>query len=110
MSFENSTAVEASDGRLWFTTWGQRSAVIREEQARLTQAEENVQRVTRRVTLQVEKSYRNLELRSVHCGRRLDFRRLEGEGGGGHRRGFEINWRGRAPCCIKILQKSKEAS
>jgi outer membrane protein TolC len=42
--------------------WGKRSAAIGEEEARLTQAEENVQRLKRRVTLQVEKSYRNLEL------------------------------------------------
>ena len=42
--------------------WGKRSAAIGEGEARLTQAEENIQRLTRRGTLQVEKSYRNLEL------------------------------------------------
>jgi outer membrane protein TolC len=42
--------------------WGKRSAAIGEGEAQLTQAEENVQRLKRRVTLQVEKSYRNLEL------------------------------------------------
>jgi len=42
--------------------WGKRSAAIGEGETRLTQAEENVERLTRRVTLQVEKSYRNLEL------------------------------------------------
>jgi outer membrane protein TolC len=42
--------------------WGKRSAAIGEGEARLTQAEENIQRLKRRVTLQVEKSYRNLEL------------------------------------------------
>jgi outer membrane protein TolC len=42
--------------------WGKRSAAIGEGEARLMQAEENVQRLKRRVSLQVEKSYRNLEL------------------------------------------------
>src|SRR5260221_13309770 len=42
--------------------WGKRSAAIGEGEAQLTQAEENVQRLKRRVTLQIEKSYRNLEL------------------------------------------------
>ena len=42
--------------------WGKRSAAIGEGEELLTQAEENVQRLKRRVTLQVEKSYRNLEL------------------------------------------------
>ncbi|MCU1259638.1 MAG: AcrB/AcrD/AcrF family protein [Bryobacterales bacterium] len=42
--------------------WGKRSAAIGQEEAQLTRDEENVQRVTRRVTLQVERSYRNLEL------------------------------------------------
>jgi outer membrane protein TolC len=42
--------------------WGKRSATIGEAEAQTTQAEENVQRLKRRVTLQVEKSYRNLEL------------------------------------------------
>src|SRR5258708_37087115 len=42
--------------------WGKRSAAIAEGEAQLTQAEENVQRLKRRVTLQVEKSYRNLAL------------------------------------------------
>ncbi len=42
--------------------WGKRSAAIGEEEAQLTQAEENVERVKKRVTLQVEKSYRNLAL------------------------------------------------
>jgi outer membrane protein TolC len=42
--------------------WGKRSAAIGEGEAQVTQAEENVQRLKRHVTLQVEKSYRNLEL------------------------------------------------
>ena len=42
--------------------WGKRSAAIGEGEAQVMQAEENVQRLRRRVTLQVEKSYRNLEL------------------------------------------------
>jgi len=42
--------------------WGKRSAAIGEGEAQVMQAEENVQRLIRRVTLQVEKSYRNLEL------------------------------------------------
>jgi outer membrane protein TolC len=42
--------------------WGKRSAAIGEGEAHAKQAEENVQRLKRRVTLQVEKSYRNLEL------------------------------------------------
>jgi multidrug efflux pump subunit AcrB/outer membrane protein TolC len=42
--------------------WGKRSAAIGEGEAQLTQTEENVERLKRRVTLQVEKSYRNLEL------------------------------------------------
>ena len=42
--------------------WGKRSAAIGEGEAQVMQAEENVQRLKRRVTLQVEKSYRNLEL------------------------------------------------
>ena len=42
--------------------WGKRSAAIGEGEAQVLQAEENVQRLKRRVTLQVEKSYRNLEL------------------------------------------------
>jgi outer membrane protein TolC len=42
--------------------WGKRSATIGEGEAQLMQAEENVERLKRRVTLQVEKSYRNLEL------------------------------------------------
>src|SRR5207247_11455088 len=42
--------------------WGKRSAAIGEGEAQVKQAEENVQRLRRRVTLQVEKSYRNLEL------------------------------------------------
>jgi outer membrane protein TolC len=42
--------------------WGKRSATIGEGEAQLTQAEENVERLKRRVMLRVEKSYRNLEL------------------------------------------------
>jgi outer membrane protein TolC len=42
--------------------WGKRSAAIGEGEAQVMQAEENVQRLKRRITLQVEKSYRNLEL------------------------------------------------
>ena len=42
--------------------WGKRSAAIAVGEAQMMQAEENVQRLKRRVTLQVEKSYRNLEL------------------------------------------------
>src|SRR5258708_25134713 len=42
--------------------WGKRSAVIGEGEAQVMQAEENVQRLKRRTTLQVEKSYRNLGL------------------------------------------------
>jgi outer membrane protein TolC len=42
--------------------WGKRSAAIGEREALLTQAGENVERLKRRVTLQVEKSYRNLQL------------------------------------------------
>src|SRR5260221_9310326 len=42
--------------------WGKRSAAIGEGEAQAVQAEENVQRLKRRVTLQVEKSFRNLEL------------------------------------------------
>ncbi len=42
--------------------WGKRSVAIGEGEAQVMQAEENVQRLKRRVTLQVEKSYRNLEL------------------------------------------------
>jgi multidrug efflux pump subunit AcrB/outer membrane protein TolC len=42
--------------------WGKRSAAIGEGEAQAMQAEENVQRLKRRVTLQVEKSYRNLAL------------------------------------------------
>ena len=42
--------------------WGKRSAAIGEGEAQVMQAEENVQRLRRRVTLQVEKSYRNVEL------------------------------------------------
>src|SRR5260221_3375033 len=42
--------------------WGKRSAAIGEGEAQVMQAEENVQRLKRRVTLQVEKSYRNLAL------------------------------------------------
>jgi outer membrane protein TolC len=42
--------------------WGKRSAAIGEGEGQLMQAEENVRRLKRRVTLQVEKSYRNLEL------------------------------------------------
>src|SRR5882672_6045751 len=39
-----------------------RAAALGEGETLLTQAEENVERLKRRVTLQVEKSYRNLEL------------------------------------------------
>src|ERR1700687_5042319 len=42
--------------------WGKRSAAIGEGEAQVVQAEENIQRLKRRVTLQVEKSYRNLAL------------------------------------------------
>src|SRR6202521_3038897 len=42
--------------------WGKRSAAIGEGEAQSTQAEENVQRLKRRVALQVEESYRSLEL------------------------------------------------
>src|SRR5260370_21308519 len=42
--------------------WGKRSAALGEGEAQVMQAEENVQRLKRRVTLRVEKSYRNLEL------------------------------------------------
>ena len=42
--------------------WGKRSATLGEAEARQTQAEENIERLKRRVALQVEKSYRNLEL------------------------------------------------
>ena len=42
--------------------WGKRSAAIGEGEAQVMQAEENVQRLRQRVTLQVEKSYRNVEL------------------------------------------------
>jgi outer membrane protein TolC len=41
---------------------GKRSAAIGEAEAQLTQAEENINRLKRRVALQVEKSYRALEL------------------------------------------------
>jgi multidrug efflux pump subunit AcrB/outer membrane protein TolC len=66
--------------------WGKRSAAIGEGEAQLTQAEENVQRLKRRVTLQVEKSYRNLELaqemkttaRAV-LGQARETRRLDGD-------------------------------
>jgi outer membrane protein TolC len=42
--------------------WGKRSALIGEREAELVQAEENVRRLQQRVTVQVEKSYRDLEL------------------------------------------------
>ena len=42
--------------------WGKRSATLGEAEARQTQAEENIERLKRRVALQVEKSYRNLDL------------------------------------------------
>jgi outer membrane protein TolC/preprotein translocase subunit SecF len=42
--------------------WGKRSAAIGEGEAQLTQAEEIIQRLKRRVALRVEKSYRNLKL------------------------------------------------
>jgi multidrug efflux pump subunit AcrB/outer membrane protein TolC len=42
--------------------WGKRSDAVGEREAQVLQAEENVKRLKRRVTLQVEKSYRNLEL------------------------------------------------
>lgn len=42
--------------------WGKRSAVIGEKEAELEQAENNVRKLERRVAVQVEKSYRNVEL------------------------------------------------
>src|SRR5258706_2658279 len=42
--------------------WGKRSAALGEGETQVMQAEENVQRLQRRVALQVEKSYRNLEI------------------------------------------------
>src|SRR2546427_12340495 len=42
--------------------WGKRAAGIGEGEAQVMQAEENARRLKRRVTLQVEKSYRNLQL------------------------------------------------
>jgi outer membrane protein TolC len=42
--------------------WGKRSAAKGEGEAQVVQADENVERLRRRVALQVEKSYRNLEL------------------------------------------------
>ena len=42
--------------------WGKRSAVIGEKEAELAQAEENVRKLKQRVAVQVEKSYRSVEL------------------------------------------------
>jgi multidrug efflux pump subunit AcrB/outer membrane protein TolC len=42
--------------------WGKRSAVIGEKEAELVQAEVNVRKLKQRVAVEVEKSYRNVEL------------------------------------------------
>jgi outer membrane protein TolC len=41
--------------------WGKRKGVVGERAAQLTQAEENLRRITDRVTVDVEKAYRKLE-------------------------------------------------
>jgi outer membrane protein TolC len=41
--------------------WGKRKGVVGEREAQLTQAEENVRRITDRITVDVGKAYRKLE-------------------------------------------------
>jgi len=41
--------------------WGKRKGVVGEREAQLTQAEENIRRITDRITVDVEKAYRKLE-------------------------------------------------
>jgi outer membrane protein TolC len=41
--------------------WGKRKGVVGEREAQLTQAEENLRRITDRITVDVEKAYRKLE-------------------------------------------------
>jgi len=41
--------------------WGKRKGVVGERQALLTQAEENLRRITDRITVDIEKAYRKLE-------------------------------------------------